>query len=219
MNQRYDIERRKMVDEQIIRRGIVDERVVEAMLKIPRELFVEEALREKAYGDHPLPIGCGQTISQPFMVALMSQSLQLSGSEKVLEIGTGSGYQAAVLAELAQKVYTVERVKILYEKAQRILLTELKYKNIATILADGSLGLPNLAPFDRIIVTAAAPDIPKPLIDQLTDNGILVIPKGDKFFQSLIIVTKKNGELFTKDIGGCVFVPLIGRYGWKNNGA
>ncbi|MEW6620798.1 MAG: protein-L-isoaspartate(D-aspartate) O-methyltransferase [bacterium] len=208
-----------MVDEQIIRRGIVDERVVEAMLKIPRELFVEEALREKAYGDHPLPIGCGQTISQPFMVALMSQSLQLSGSEKVLEIGTGSGYQAAVLAELAQKVYTVERVKILYEKAQRILLTELKYKNIATILADGSLGLPNLAPFDRIIVTAAAPDIPKPLIDQLTDNGILVIPKGDKFFQSLIIVTKKNGELFTKDIGGCVFVPLIGRYGWKNNGA
>ncbi|MEW6096625.1 MAG: protein-L-isoaspartate(D-aspartate) O-methyltransferase [bacterium] len=217
MNQRYEIERKKMVEEQIIRRGIIDERVIEAMLKIPREMFVEEALQQKAYCDYPLPIGCGQTISQPFMVALMTQHLKLSGSERVLEIGTGSGYQAAILAELAQKVYTIERVKFLYEKAQKILLENLRYKNIVTILGDGSLGVPNFAPFDRIIVTAAAPEIPKSLTDQLTDNGILVIPKGDKFFQSLLIVTKKDSKLLTKDVGGCVFVPLIGKCGWKNN--
>lgn len=208
-----------MVDEQIIRRGITDERVVEAMLKIPREVFVEEALQEKAYGDHPLPIGCGQTISQPYMVALMTQHLKLSGKEKVLEIGTGSGYQAAILAELALKVYTIERVKTLFEKAQKVLLDKLRYKNIVTILGDGSFGLANFAPFDRIIVTAAAPEVPKPLTDQLSDNGILVIPKGDKFFQSLLIVTKQGDKLHTKDVGGCVFVPLVGKYGWKNNGA
>jgi protein-L-isoaspartate(D-aspartate) O-methyltransferase len=219
LNQRYEIERKKMVDEQIIRRGITDERVVEAMLKIPREVFVEEALQEKAYGDHPLPIGCGQTISQPYMVALMTQHLKLSGKEKVLEIGTGSGYQAAILAELALKVYTIERVKTLFEKAQKVLLDKLRYKNIVTILGDGSFGLANFAPFDRIIVTAAAPEVPKPLTDQLSDNGILVIPKGDKFFQSLLIVTKQGDKLHTKDVGGCVFVPLVGKYGWKNNGA
>lgn len=219
MSQRYELERRRMVDEQIIKRGITDERIIAVMLKIPREMFVEEALQQKAYGDHPLPVGCGQTISQPFMVALMTQSLKLSGSEKVLEIGTGSGYQAAILAELSQKVYTVERIRALYEKAQKLLLEKLRYKNIVMILGDGSLGLANFAPFDRIIVTAAAPEIPKPLIDQLANNGILVIPKGDKFFQSLLVVTKKNGELITKDMGGCVFVPLIGKYGWKENGA
>lgn len=208
-----------MVEEHIIRRGIVDERVIEAILKVPREMFVEEALQQKAYGDHPLPIGCGQTISQPFMVALMTQHLKLSGSERILEIGTGSGYQSAILAELAQKVYTIERVKILYEKAQKVLLEKLRYKNIVTILGDGSFGLSNFAPFDRIIVTAAAPEIPKPLTDQLIDNGILVIPKGDKFFQSLLIVTKKDGELHINDAGGCVFVPLVGKYGWKDNGA
>lgn len=208
-----------MVEEQIIRRGISEERVIEAMLKVPRELFVEEALQEKAYGDHPLPIGCGQTISQPFMVALMTQYLKLSGSERVLEIGTGSGYQSAILAELAQKIYTIERVKTLYKKAQKVLLERLRYKNIVTILGDGTLGMQNFAPFDRIIVTAAAPAIPQPLIDQLVDTGILVMPKGDKFFQSLVIVTKKNGELSTQDAGGCVFVPLVGKWGWKNNGA
>lgn len=219
LNQRYENERKKMVEEQIIRRGIIDERVIEAMLKVPRELFVEEALQQKAYGDHPLPIGCGQTISQPLMVALMTQYLKLSGSEKVLEIGTGSGYQTAILAELAQKIYTFERVKTLYEKAQKVLLERLRYKNIVTILGDGTLGMKNFAPFDRIIVTAAAPDIPPPLIDQLGDSGILVIPKGDKYFQSLVIVTKKNGELSTQDVGGCVFVPLVGKWGWKDNGA
>lgn len=206
-----------MVDEHIIRRGIVDERVIEAMLKVPRELFVEEAFREKAYGDHPLPIGCGQTISQPYMVALMTQYLKLAGTERVLEIGTGSGYQAAVLAELAQKVYTIERVKNLFEKAQKILSEKLRYKNIVTVFGDGTLGLANFAPFDRIIVTAAAPEIPKILTDQLADNGILIVPKGDKFFQILTIVTKRNGDLLTQDAGGCVFVPLIGKYGWKSN--
>lgn len=208
-----------MVEEQILRRGITDERVIEAMLKVPRELFVEEALQQKAYGDHPLPIGCGQTISQPFMIALMTQCLKLSGSEKILEIGTGSGYQAAILAELAQKIYTIERIKTLYEKAQKILLENLRYKNIVTLLGDGTLGMKSFAPFDRIIVTACAPDIPQPLIDQLVDTGILVIPKGDKYFQSLVIVTKKNGELSIQDAGGCVFVPLVGKWGWKNNGA
>ncbi len=204
-----------MVDEHIIRRGITDERVIEAMLKVPRELFVEEAFQEKAYGDHPLPIGCGQTISQPFMVALMTQYLKLSGTERVLEIGTGSGYQAAVLAELAQKVYTIERIKILFEKAQKILLEKIRYKNIITVLGDGTLGLPNFAPFDRIIVTAASSDVPKILTDQLAENGILVVPKGDKFIQTLTIITRRDGELITQDAGGCVFVPLIGKYGWK----
>lgn len=203
-----------MVDEHIIRRGITDEKVIEAILKVPRELFVEEAFQEKAYGDHPLPIGCGQTISQPYMVALMTQYLKLSGTERILEIGTGSGYQAAVLAELAQKVYTIERVKILFEKAQKILSEKLRYKNIVTVLGDGTLGLANFAPFDRIIITAAAPEIPKILTDQLANNGILVVPKGDKFLQTLTIITKKDGELLTQDAGGCVFVPLIGKYGW-----
>jgi len=219
LNQRYEHERKKMVSEQIIRRGITDQRVIEAMLKVPREMFVEEALQQKAYGDHPLPIGCEQTISQPYMVSLMTQYLKLTGSEKVLEIGTGSGYQAAILAELAQKVYTIERFKTLYEKAQKILLEKLRYKNIVTILGDGSLGMINFAPFDRIIVTAAAPDVPKPLLDQLANNGILVIPKGDRFFQSLVIVTNKEGELSIQDAGGCVFVPLVGKWGFKNNGA
>ena len=165
-----------MVDENIIKRGITDEKVIEAMLKVPRELFVEEAFAEKAHGDHPLPIGCGQTISQPYMVALMTQYLKLSGTERILEIGTGSGYQAAVLAELAQKVYTIERVKILFEKAQKILLEKLRYKNIVTVFGDGTLGLGNFAPFDRIIVTAAAPEAPKILTDQLANNGILIVP-------------------------------------------
>ncbi|MFH1563637.1 MAG: protein-L-isoaspartate(D-aspartate) O-methyltransferase [Nitrospirota bacterium] len=217
MNQRSESERKKMVNENIIKRGIFDEKVIEAILKVPRELFVEEALQSKAYGDHPLPIGCGQTISQPYMVALMTQYLKLSGTERVLEIGTGSGYQAAVLAELVQRVYTIERVKILFEKAQKVLLEKLKYKNIVTVLSDGTLGLANFAPFDRIIVTAAAPDVPKILTDQLVNNGILIIPKGDKFFQTLTIITKRDGELLTQDAGGCVFVPLIGKYGWKQN--
>lgn len=211
-----EIERERMVREQIIRRGINDQRVIEAMLKVPRHIFVEEALSNRAYGDHPLPIGCGQTISQPYMVALMTQCLRLEGTERVLEIGTGSGYQAAILAEIAAKVYSIERVKPLYEKAQKILIERLKYKNIVLLVGDGSFGLSNFAPFDRIMVTAAAPDVPCPLIDQLNDPGIMVIPQGERFSQTLTIVEKRGGQLVRTEAGGCVFVPLIGKCGWQN---
>jgi protein-L-isoaspartate(D-aspartate) O-methyltransferase len=204
-----------MVEEQIIRRGISDPRVIKAMEEVPRHKFIDEALVDTAYNDHPVPIGCGQTISQPYMVALMTQALKLKGDEKVLEIGTGSGYQAALLAELCQKVYTVDRISTLVERARRVLLDELGYKNIVLLVRDGTMGLPEYAPFDRIIVTAAAPEIPSPLIEQLKDGGRLVIPKGDRFTQTLLVVTKEKDKYITESLGGCVFVPLIGRYGWE----
>lgn len=205
-----------MVTEQIIGRGIDDEGVIEAMLKVPRHKFIEEALREMVYDDHPLPIGSGQTISQPYMVALMTQCLRLTGEEKVLEIGTGSGYQTAILAELSKKVYTVERISALVERSKKILLEEMGYKNILIFARDGSYGLPEYAPFDRIMVTAAAPDLPPPLLEQLKEGGILVIPKGDRFAQTLLVVEKKEGgEISILNEGGCVFVPLIGKYGWE----
>jgi protein-L-isoaspartate(D-aspartate) O-methyltransferase len=210
-----EAKRRWMVEEQIIRRGISDPRVIKAMEEVPRHKFIDEALVDTAYNDHPVPIGCGQTISQPYMVALMTQALKLKGDEKVLEIGTGSGYQAALLAELCQKVYTVDRISTLVERARRVLLDELGYKNIVLLVRDGTMGLPEYAPFDRIIVTAAAPEIPSPLIEQLKDGGRLVIPKGDRFTQTLLVVTKEKDKYITESLGGCVFVPLIGRYGWE----
>ncbi|MDI6703608.1 MAG: protein-L-isoaspartate(D-aspartate) O-methyltransferase [bacterium] len=213
---RFFKERERMVREQIIGRGIKDERLIEAMKKVPRHKFVEEALESQAYGDHPLPIGFSQTISQPYMVALMTEGLCLQGTERVLEIGTGSGYQTAILAELAEKVFTVERVKQLADRAER-LLRELRYKNIVVMVNDGSAGLPQFAPFDRIIVTAAAPTIPQVLLEQLVDSGIVVIPKGDRFSQDLLIVEKRGGKIYTTSKGGCVFVPLIGKFGWKEN--
>jgi len=203
-----------MVRTQLVPRGITDQRVLDAIMKVPRHLFVEEALRGEAYNDHPLPIGHKQTISQPYIVALMTQALELKGDEHTLEIGTGSGYQTAILAQLCEKVYTVERIRPLLEQARK-RLWELGYTNILFKAFDGTLGWEEYAPFDAIIVTAGAPRIPQPLIDQLADGGRLVIPVGGKFSQELIRVTKKNGDLIQKNLGGCRFVDLIGVHGWK----
>jgi protein-L-isoaspartate(D-aspartate) O-methyltransferase len=211
---RFEKERQKMLEEQLIPRGINDQRVLNVMGKVPRHKFIEEALQDQAYGDHPLPIGYGQTISQPFMVALMTQCLKLEGWENVLEIGTGSGYQAAILSYLAEKVYSIEKIWELSQRAQKTL-DELKIKNVLILSRDGTLGLPEYAPFDRIIITAGAPDIPKPLMEQLADGGIMVIPKGDQFCQTLYVVEKHGRDVTEQAINTCVFVPLIGKYGWK----
>jgi protein-L-isoaspartate(D-aspartate) O-methyltransferase len=206
--------RLKMVEEQIISRGIRDSEVIEAMKKVPRHLFVEEALQSQGYSDHPLPIGEKQTISQPYMVALMTEALQLTGKEKVLEIGAGSGYQTAILAELGEKVFSIERIRSLAIRARK-LLYELGYFNFEIKIFDGTYGWVEEGPFDAIIVTAGAPDIPQPLIDQLTIGGRLVIPVGDAFVQDLIRVTKTGEGIKREDLGGCRFVKLIGRYGWE----
>ncbi len=210
----YDAERKIMVEEQLVGRGIRDRRVLDAMGKVPRHLFVEEALRSRAYGDYPLPIGEKQTISQPYMVALMTESLELKGNEKVLEIGTGSGYQSAVLAELCEKVYSVERIKSLAVKA-RDRLDSLGYLNVAIKIFDGTYGWIEHAPYDAIIVTAGAPDIPKSLIDQLAVGGRMVIPIGDEFSQTLVKLEKGRDGITTTNICGCVFVKLVGNHGWK----
>lgn len=210
----YEKARARMVNEQLIPRGIVDPQVLKAMKTVPRHLFVEEALEQQAYGDFPLPIGEGQTISQPFIVALMTQALGLKGGEKVLEVGTGCGYQAAVLAQLCEKVFTVERLKPLYKKARKIF-DELHYLNIISKLDDGTVGWSEYAPFNGIMVTASGPNVPKTLIDQLTDPGVLVMPVGiDKYSQNLIVVTKKEGKLSEETIERVRFVDLIGQYGW-----
>lgn len=207
--------RLKMVEEQIISRGIEDPRVIAAMKKVPRHLFVEEALQSQAYSDHPLPIGEKQTISQPYMVALMTEALQLNGREKVLEIGAGSGYQAAILAELAAKVFSIERIRSLAIKARK-LLYELGYFNVEIRVSDGTYGWLEENPFDGIIVTAGSPDIPQPLIDQLAMGGRLVIPVGDAYVQDLIRVTQTEEGIRREDLGGCRFVKLIGKYGWEH---
>ena len=210
---RYAKERERMVEEQLIGRGIADRRLLDAMRRLPRHLFVEEALRERAYGDHPLPIGEGQTISQPYMVALMVQLLQLSGVEKVLEIGTGSGYQTAVLASLARRVCTVERIPSLAERARRIL-EQLGFTNVLVRVADGTLGWFDESPFDRIIVSAAAPETPEPLANQLADGGRLVIPIGTLASQTLYLLDRVGNEIRTTRDAGCVFVKLVGKYAW-----
>lgn len=206
--------RERMVREQIASRGVDDPAVIEAMRKVPRHLFVQEALRGQAYEDHPLPIGYSQTISQPYIVAWMTQLLEPAPDLCVLEIGTGSGYQAAILAETGMEVYSVERVRELYVQARKRLF-DLKYFKIRLKLDDGTLGWPEQAPFDRIIVTAGGPEVPKPLLDQLADPGILVIPVGNsKRSQELLIVHKKNGRLSEQRKGGVAFVDLIGEHGW-----
>jgi len=212
----WEEQRDQMVKRQLVSRGIKDERVLEAMRKVPRHFFVPEKLRESAYHDGPLSIGEGQTISQPYMVALMTECLGLKGGEKVLEVGTGSGYQTAILAELAEHVYTIERVPILLEKAQQIL-THLGYKTIKFKGGDGTYGWREESPFDGIIVTAGAPDISQVLVEQLNDGGVLVIPVGSRYSQSLYKVTKKGDKIEKENFTFCVFVPLIGKYGWKEN--
>ncbi len=207
-------ERLAMVENQLRKRGIRDERVLAAMAKVPRHLFVPSGSQTESYEDRPLPIGEGQTISQPYMVAVMTQSLDLKGEEKVLEIGTGSGYQAAILSELAQSVFTIERIPVLIEKAQRIL-KDLGYEEIHCQWGDGTQGLPEHAPFEGIIVTAGAPEVPQALKSQLSDGGRLVIPVGPRFSQSLLKITREGNHFHEEDITGCVFVPLLGKYGWK----
>lgn len=206
--------RKRMVDG-LIGQGINDPGVIKAMLKVERHRFVEEALEDSAYGDYPLPIGDGQTISQPYMVAIMTSLLKLTGKERVLEVGTGSGYQAAVLAELAARVYTVEKIKKLSQRAEKILVNELKYKNVLVLVGDGSCGWSGFAPYDRIVVTASAPEIPETLVNQLSPDGKLVIPVGDRFSQVLMVVRKEKDKIKVESSTSCVFVPLIGKYGWK----
>jgi protein-L-isoaspartate(D-aspartate) O-methyltransferase len=211
----YRLAREKMVKKQLIPRGIKDAGVLEVMGKIPRDRFVEEALVGEAYNDHPLPIGHGQTISQPYIVALMTEALVLTGEEKTLEIGTGSGYQTAILADLSKKVYTVERIRPLLVKA-RNTLAELGYNNILFKAFDGTLGWKEFEPYDAIMVTAGAPKIPQPLLDQLAENGRLIIPVGNKFSQELIKVTRKKGNYLQENLGGCRFVDLVGVHGWRD---
>lgn len=210
----FDIARKRMVETQIVARGITDRRVIEAMLKAPRHIFVEEAMAAQAYNDTPLPIGERQTISQPFMVALMTELLQLTGIEKVLEIGAGSGYQSALLAMLADRVYTVERIRSLALKARKSL-DSLGLLNVNLKIDDGSGGWETEAPFDAILVTAGAPDIPQTLIDQLNVGGRLVIPVGDQYEQVLVrIVKHPDGSVTREDSVNCRFVKLIGKLGW-----
>jgi len=203
-----------MVDTQLIPRGIKDIRVLNAMRKAPRHLFVGDYMQAHAYEDMALPIGGGQTISQPYMVALMTELLELKGDEKVLEIGTGSGYQAAILGELARAVFTIERKDELAKKADE-RLRGLGYGKVRVITGDGTLGLPEEAPFDRILITAGTPKIPEPLIEQLADGGIIVAPVGIRFAQQLLIVRKSKEGVSEQTHVPCVFVPLIGEYGWS----
>ena len=210
----YLQERTRMVESQIRARGVRDKRVLDAFLKVPRHLFVPEDQHKSAYGDHPLPIGEGQTISQPYMVASMTEVLDLSGSERVLEIGTGSGYQAAILAELADRVYSVERIETLAGKAST-RLRDLGYDNIEVILADGTLGWPAAAPYGGIMVTAGAPETPKPLIEQLDMGARLVIPVGKRHTQIVEIHQRvADDSIKTSHSTACRFVDLIGKHGW-----
>src|ERR1700674_1612620 len=202
-------ERRTMIETQIRKRGVSSARVLEAMAAVPRHKFVPFKCRHDAYADKPLPIGEGQTISQPYMVAAMTEALELTGSERVLEIGTGSGYQAAVLSLLARQVLTVETHTSLALAAQE-RLTNLGYTNVHVHNGDGSAGFPDAAPYDAILVTAAAPEIPRPLADQLREGGRLVIPVGRQVSQQLVQARKENGELNSRALFDCQFVPLLG---------
>lgn len=212
----YQKLRQGMVKDQLIARGISDERVLAVFYKVEREKFVPSDLRKDAYGDFPLSIGEGQTISQPYMVALMTQSLELKGCERVLEIGTGSGYQTAILAELSEEVYSVERIKSLAQKAES-LLKKLGYSKVKIFVSDGTMGWEEFSPYDRILVTAGAKHVPQPLVNQLKDEGIMVIPVGNVYSQELRVIRKKKGRVRSTTVERCIFVPLIGKYGWSEN--
>ena len=205
-----------MVLTQLERRGISDPRVLEAMRKVKRHHFVEPAFRDRSYDDTPLPIDEGQTISQPYVVARMTSLLRLKPTDKVLEIGTGSGYQAAVLAELAHKVYSIERHLVLMQKA-RVVLEQEDYRNVVLRQGDGTIGWADAAPFDKIIITAASPGFPKTLFGQLKDGGLMIFPMGEKRTQTLMLVERKGDEAETTEAGGVSFVPLVGREGWSGS--
>jgi len=211
---RFARERERMVTEQLVPRGITDERVLDAMRRVPRQVFVQEALRERAYGDYPLPIGEEQTISQPFIVALMTSLLELAGHEKVLEVGTGSGYQTAVLSLLARRVCSIERLPRLAERA-RATLESLGISNVWVRVSNGTMGWPDEAPFERVLVAAAGPAVPPPLFEQLAEGGRLVLPIGTVEDQTLTVVDKVDGQMRTRTHGDCRFVPLVGKYAWE----
>lgn len=210
----YERMRQSMVDDQLISRGITRSEVLHAMATVPRHLFVEEGLNAQAYNDYPLPIGEKQTISQPYMVALMTESLALAGTEKVLEIGTGSGYQSAVLSMVADKVYSMERIPAIAARARK-LLEGLHCKNVIIRVGDGTFGWPEDAPFDAIIAAASSPQVPDAYIAQLKEGGRLVMPVGAEDSQRLLKITKMNGKAVVETLGECRFVKLIGRYGWQ----
>jgi len=213
---KYDRRREEMVKRQIEARGVTDPQVLAAMGKVPRHLFVSEALRDQAYGDFPLPIGEQQTISQPYIVAEMTQALQPSEDDRVLEIGTGSGYQAAILAEIVFRVYSVERIHSLFVKSRK-LFDNLNYHNIVTKYSDGTSGWAEESPYDGIIVTAGAPEIPNLLVSQLAVGGRMVIPVGDRYSQDLVKLYKNEQGIHKTNLGGCRFVKLVGEYGWRES--
>ena len=216
MQNEHESKRLQMVETQIRDRGVKDRRLLEAFRKVPRHLFLDEALSPQAYEDHPLPIGEKQTISQPYIVALMTEALRLTGHENVLEVGTGSGYQTAILAELAEHVYSIERIPSLAKRARK-LLDDLKYTNVIVNIGDGTQGWREYSPYGGIIVTAAAPDAPDPLLKQLETGGRLVIPIGDEFQQDLMVYIKEGEDRYKEEnYGGVRFVKLIGAYGWKD---
>jgi len=205
--------RQEMVIAQLEERGIKNRPVLDAMGRVPRHRFVDAALKSRAYGDHALPIGAGQTISQPYMVALMTQSLELGGDERILEIGTGSGYQTAVLAEFTPRLFSIERHADL-ARAAAATLKDLGYSNVILKVGDGTIGWPEHVPYDRILVTAGAPSVPSALFEQLAEGGILVIPVGDRESQRLEVIVKKHGLARTRQLVECAFVPLQGKQGW-----
>ncbi len=213
----YSVARRRMVEHQIVRRSITDQSVLNAMLKTPRHLFVDEGLRPHAYSDASLPIGEKQTISQPFMVAAMTQALCLKGGERVLEIGTGSGYQTAILSAIVSRVYTIERISTLASRARRIF-DQMRLTNINLKVGDGTIGWKDHAPFDGIIVTASGPDVPQGFLDQLAIGAPLVVPVGPRNQQQLLrLVRQEDGSFSREELMDCRFVPLIGEKGWLND--
>jgi protein-L-isoaspartate(D-aspartate) O-methyltransferase len=211
----YDRRREEMVATQLELRGITDPAVLAAMRKVPRHLFVSEALWDQAYGDFPLPIGAAQTISQPYIVAEMTQALQLTPDDSVLELGTGSGYQAAILAQIAYKVYTIERINSLYTKARR-LFDDMRYHNIVCRYSDGTLGWEEHGPYDAIIVTAGAPQIPAVIVNQLALGGRMIMPVGDQHSQELVKIHRDEDGIRQSKLGGCRFVKLVGEHGWES---
>jgi len=212
-NLAFQAARADMVSRQLRHRGIASPRVLEAVERVPRHMFVSAELQKRAYADEPLPIGAGQTISQPYMVAAMSEALSLTGAERVLEIGAGSGYQAAILSLLAREVVAVESLAPLAD-ASRERLARLGFVNVHVLVADGSAGYPEAAPYDGIVVSAAAPSVPDPLVEQLAEGGRLLIPVGDAEYQTLLRVAKRDGRVEQEPLFACRFVPLLGRFGW-----
>lgn len=216
MTEEFARKRHQMVERQIRARGVSDTRLLTAMRDLPRHLFVPEALRAAAYGDHPLPIGSGQTISQPYIVAVMTELLGLEPGDRVLEIGTGSGYQAAILGKLVHEVWSIERLPEIADLARQNLAM-VGAENVHVVAANGTLGLPEHAPFDAIIITAGTPSIPQPLFDQLADGGRLVAPVGGRELQFLVVYTRRGDEIIPRSWGAVCFVPLIGRHGWEEH--